>query len=273
MVKKFLVSTITAVSLAIGVAGLTGSCLSFAVMPTTVYAESMEDLGSDESNDSNCNLSDGNISDDDKSVGNFISGQRGMTGEQLDTASRKVSPITNIAGYFVGGAIAILFAGVFVITALDLIYITIPPTRNALYKAGTDGTGAMTGGMPGGGGYGMRGGYGMQQQAQMMGGAAGGTAKPTQWISDEAVQCAALLGGSAQSTPIGGSLGMQQGQMPQNLPMKSVIKEYFKKRVFFMIFLAIAAIVLTSSVLLGTGVNLAEWLLKILDGVNNSIPK
>lgn len=271
MVKKFLVSTMTAVSLAIGVAGFTGSCLSFALMPTTVYAESMEDLGSDESSDSNGNLSDGNISDDDKSVGDFISGKRGMTGEQLDTASRKVSPITNIAGYFVGGAVAILFALVFVITALDLIYITVPPTRNVLYKAGTDGTGAMTGGMPGGGGYGMRGGYGMQQV--QMGGATGGTSKPTQWISDEAVQCAALLGGSAQSTPIGGSLGAQQGQMPQNLPMKSVIKEYFKKRVFFMIFLALSVIVLTSSVLLGTGVNLAEWFLKILDGVNNSIPK
>ena len=52
---------------------------------------------------------------------------------------------------------------------------------------------------------------------------------------------------------------MQGGQ--DQMSKKSVIGMYFKKRIFFMILLAICAIVLTSSVLLGTGVNLALWLL------------
>lgn len=247
------------------------------------YVYAMEDsVGGDEESDedSDGGLSEGKLSKDDKAVGNYIKSQRGMTGKQMAEAGKKLSPLTNIAGYFVGGIVVIIFAFVFVITALDLLYITIPPLRNVLYKAGTDGTGAMTGGMPGGG-YGMRGGYGMH--GGMMGGMAGGiagTAKPTQWISDEAVQCAAMLGGSSQTTPVGGGMmggmgavGSMAGQMPQQMPMKSVIVEYFKRRVVFMIILAIAAIVLTSSVLLGTGVNLAEWITRMIDGLNNSIPK
>lgn len=133
-----------------------------------------------------------------------------------------------------------------------------------LYKAGTDGTGAYTGGMPGGGyqrGYGYGG----------AGGAAGGSAKPTQWISDEAVACAALLGGSAQSAgnmgPAGGPGGAQQ-----NVPTKSVIGMYFKKRIGFMLLLVVSAIVLTSSILLGTGVNLAQWVLKLIGLINSYIP-
>lgn len=204
-------------------------------------------------------------------LGDYIKDKEGFTGEQLADADKKLSPLTNILGYIVGGGVILVFAAVFVITALDLIYIVIPPTRNLLYKAGTDGTGAYT---PGGygSGYGMGGygrGMGMAMGAQM-GTAAGGTAKPTQWISDEAVACAAMLGGSSQAPSA--MPGMQTG-MPQNMPMKSVIYEYFKKRVFFMIVLAICVIVLTSSLLLGTGVNLAEWFLKIIGGVNESIPK
>lgn len=240
-----------------------------------VYAEGIEDnLGGNEDGE----LSGGSISQDDQDVANWIKDQRGMTGKQLETAGNTLGPITNILGYIVGGIVVLTFAGVFVITALDLLYITIPPIRNLLYKAGTDGTGAFTGGMPGGG-YGMRGGYGGGMMGA--GGAANGTAKPTQWISDEAVACAALLGGSAQATQggmmggygggmMGGAYGGMQPQQP--MPMKSVLATYFKKRIFFMILLAICAIVLTSSILLGTGVNLAKWILKIVDMMNGYIP-
>ena len=87
-------------------------------------------------------------------------------------------------GTIVGGGIVLLWAFIFLITIADLLYITIPPIRNILYKGGGAGAGAQ-GGMMGGG---MRGG--------MMGGMGGGNAdlKPTQWISDEAVNCVALLG-------------------------------------------------------------------------------
>lgn len=271
--KRFLASSMLALVLTMGITNVATEVKLFTNNCSIVHAEELEDDFEEEYGEveESGGLSDGELSKDDKSVGDYIKGQRGMTGEQLEEAGRKLSPLTNIIGYFVGGVVVIIFAAVFAITALDLLYIVLPPLRNVLYKAGTDGTGAMTGGMVGGGGYGMRGGYGAQ--AGMVGGAAGGTAKPTQWISDEAVQCAAMLGGSAQSTPIGGAMPGVGGQMPQNMPMKSVIGTYFKKRVFFMILLAICVIVLTSSVLLGTGVNLAEWIVRMIDGLNNSIPK
>ena len=49
------------------------------------------------------------------------------------------------------------------------------------------------------------------------------------------------------------------------------IGEYLKRRIGFMIVLAICLIVLTSSVLMDTGINLAMWFLKILDAVNKVI--
>ena len=113
---------------------------------------------------------------------------------------------------------------------------------------------------------GMRGGMSGMMGA---GGASGGTQKPTQWISDEAVMCASLLGGSSQAQ----NPGMMGGQMQQqSVPMKSVIGTYFKKRIFFMVLLAICVIILTSSALLGTGVNLAQWGLKIINMMNGYIP-
>lgn len=239
-------------------------CGITAVSPTTlepvaVYASLEDDIAG--------GISNTEISRDDQSVADWISQQRGVTGEQLNKASQTLSPITNLVGYIVGGAVTLVFIGIFAITALDLVYISLPPFRNMLYKSGTDGTGAYTGGMPGGGyqrGYGYGG----------AGGASGGSAKPTQWISDEAVACAAMLGGSSQSANMGmGPAGpINMNGNPQNVPMKSVIGTYFKKRIGFMIFLVIAAIVLTSSVLLGTGVNLAQWVLKIISFINGYIP-
>lgn len=207
-------------------------------------------------------------SSDANDVGNWIKSQRGLTGEQLGVASNTLSPLTNTIGYLVGGIVVIIFAGITLITALDLLYIAIPPVRNLLYKAGTDGTGAYTGGMPGGG-Y-NRGGMGMMGMGGV-GGASGGTAKPTQWVSDEAVQCAALMGGSAPNQA-GGPMG--PGAQPNaQVNTSSVITAYFKKRAFFLVVLAICVIILTSSALLGTGVNLAQWGIKLINIANGYIPK
>ena len=132
-----------------------GLCIASAttvMSPSQVYANSLEDNVNGNSDSSNSG--EGSVSQDDQDVANWIKDQRGMTGEQLQTASETLSPITNMFGYIVGGIVVLIFAGVFIITALDLLYITIPPIRNPLYKAGTDGTGAYTGG-------GMAGGYGM----------------------------------------------------------------------------------------------------------------
>jgi len=262
-VKKFLIVSLIPLMLSAGVFTLPVNNNGVVI---ETKANGLEDSvdGEEQTDDSSGDSGSSALSD-------YIKDKEGFTGDQLADADKKLSPLTNIFGYIVGGGVILVFAGVFVITALDLIYIVIPPTRNLLYKAGTDGTGAYTQGGYGTG-YGMGGygrGMGMAMGAQM-GTAAGGTSKPTQWISDEAVACAAMLGGSSQAPSA--MPGAMTG-MPQNMPMKSVIFEYFKKRVFFMILLAICVIVLTSSILLGTGVNLAEWFLKIMGGVNESMPK
>lgn len=239
----------------------------------TVYAA--EDLGDNlgTSEENSEGMMGGSVTEDDQEVGNRISNQRGMTGEQLNEASENLSFVTNFIGYVVGGIVILIFAGLFLITALDLLYITFPPVRNLLYKAGTDGTGAYTGG-------GMAGGYGRGMMGMGMagaGGAAGGTNKPTQWVSDEAVQCAALMGGSAQAQNGGGMMGGgmyggMQGQPQQQMSTKSVIGTYFRKRIFFMILLVLCVIILTSSALLGTGVNLALWGVRLIDMLNGYIP-
>lgn len=239
----------------------------------TVFAE--ENLGDDLSGGSGEGSSGGEmgtISEDDQNVADWIGTQRGFTSDQLQKASDTLSPITNMIGYLIGAIVALASVGIFLITALDMLYIAFPPIRNLLYKAGTDGTGAYTGG-------GMAGGYGRGMMGMGMagaGGAAGGTNKPTQWVSDEAVQCAALMGGSAQAANgagmAGGMYGGMQGQAQQQQSTKSVIGTYLRKRAFFIILFVICMVVLTSSALMGTGANLAQWGIRIINMINGYIP-
>lgn len=259
--------------------------LSILLMPLagiTASASSLEDsIGAKQSGGTDV-LSGGTIDSNDAEIGNWIMKQRGMTSENLQNASTTLSPLTNIAGNIVGGIVVLTFIGMFLVTAVDLLYITVPPIRNLLYKVDT---GMNAGGMAGGmmGGMGMMGGgrfsrYGGMGGMGMNGAMGGANPQSTniQWISDEAIQCVANLtmGGAQQA----GMNPMQAGMMAQQAPtatvsMKSTIGTYFKKRVVFMVLLAICVIVLTSSVLLGTGVNLALWLTKIISALNNNIPK
>jgi hypothetical protein len=258
MFKKVIASFALALSLVVG-SGVTVQ---------TVEASSIEDSVNGSSSSSSSFY--GDVTAEDKAIGDWISGRRGMTSENLSNASQTLSPLTNIMGNIVGGLVVLIFSVVFVITGLDLLYIAFPPIRNFLYKgnASAAGGGMMPQGGMMGGMYGHRGmmGGGVVNQGMAAEG------RPTQWISDEAVQCVAMLnnGGAPMQA---GMVGMQQQQMGATMSMKSVLGTYFKKRLFFMIILAVCAIVLTSSVLLGTGVNLANWITKILSGINNNIPK
>ena len=187
----------------------------------------------------------------DNGIGDYLKNHKSMTSEQLEKASETVSPITNIFGYLMGGIIALTSGGIFLITAIDLLYIAIPPIRGILYKS--EGSSSM-----GMGGYGMRG-----QMSQSSG-------SKFQLVSDEAVLCVNAGAGSSQSMGMGG-YGMQ-GSMQQNAGGKSIISTYLKKRMIFIILFAICTVILTSSILLGTGVNLAKWGMKLIEILNNSIP-
>lgn len=259
---------------------------------TTVYAASLEDnIGGNAtettapSNDSGNN--DGNssgemlngiqsqtVSPEDKGVSDWLKNQKTMDPKHLEKASETMNPLVNLLGYVAGGIVVLTVAGVVVITALDLMYIAIPPIRNILYKGGAAGAG----GMMGAGGMGMHGRFGM------MGGGVQGAQQTRQWVSDEAVACAALLGGGAQAQgAMGGGMGMMGGyggmggmqamgaNQQQAQSTKSVIGMYFKKRVFFLILLALCIIVLTSSALMNCGVNIAQWVLKIINMLNGKM--
>lgn len=199
------------------------------------------------------------IQSEDNGVADLFKNHRAMTSEQLDAASRTLSPITNFIGYIIGGIMVLMVVGIFLITALDLLYIGVPPLRGILYKGAQD---EMQGG-------GMMGTYGRGMGGNVQRGLR------FQLISDEAVQCSQLIGGGQQSA--GG--GMPGGYMsnnyasPQNeMSNKSVILVYFKKRVIFMIFFAVCAVMLTSSIFLGTGINIAQWLTRMVNMINNFIP-
>lgn len=207
-------------------------------------------------------LSGGNVSGEDQSVADFFRNQRGVTGTQLNEASNAISPITNAIGWVSGVIIALIAVGIFLVTAIDLLYIAIPPIRPFLYTAGTDGTGASTAGRyPSmyGGAYG-----GMQNQQQK---------RRIQFVSDECVQICALMGGSAPTEGIGMMNRMGgYGAQPQNqMSRGSVIGAYLKKRAVFIVILVVSIIVLMSSALMGFGVNLALWGIKIISAISNAI--
>lgn len=265
-------------------------CITMLFSGCLVSASSLEDNVSGGGNAATDFLSGGTVDSDDLEIGNWIAGQRGMTSQNLSTASKTLSPLSNIVGNIIGGIVVLTFLGMFLMTAVDLLYLAFPPVRNLLYKGGAAGGGggaAMGGGMMGGYGGGRFSRYG----GGMMGGMGGMGGNPqmqaeqryTQWISDEAIQCVALLnnGGGAADTSGGMGMGMSpmnagmmaQQQAPQNMSMRSTILTYFKKRLVFMVILAVCVIVLTSSALLGTGVNLALWFTKIVNAVNANIPK
>lgn len=205
-------------------------------------------------------LDGGTVSEDDKAFGNFLGQHRGVTSDQLNSASEVVSPITNAVGYIAAFIIALTASAIFLITALDILYIAVPFVRPFLYTSGTDGTGAMTAGRYGGGtgGYGGYGGY-----AQNTSSSSGG--RRHQFISDEAVTCAALLGGSSRTENIGAP-----GQRT-NETRGSVIKAYLVKRAGFMVLFVICVVVLMSSALMGTGANLANFSIKIITAINNAL--
>lgn len=201
--------------------------------PLSVLAGNLDGMSSGSTGSSSLNA-------DDAAIGDIIRNHRGTTAEQMATANNALSPFTNFCGTVVGGAIALIYAGVFVITAADLLYISLPPLRPLLLK---------------------------NQQGE--------GSKGRQLISDEALTIVANGGNGGGSSSGGDMMGGGFGAQPQSSGSGkscSKIVAYFKARFLFMIFLVITTMVLTSSVIMGTGVNLAEWGLKLLQSFNDFIP-
>lgn len=212
-------------------------------------------------------------------VGDYLKGREAVTAENMREAQTYISPITNIIGTLIGIIMAFTSTAIFLITALDLLYIGFPPIRPLLYPAGTAVGGAPMGGMPGmgamGGMHGMR---GMMGGGMAMGGMQGSQAMASgnsrRFISDEAIAAVALAQPASAQAPMMGSMGMgAMGamQQPALAGGKSAIAEYFKKRVIFIIIFGACTVVLLSSILTDCGINVGMLVLKLVGKLSNSV--
>ena len=128
-------------------------CLLFA--PIIASASDLDSLGGGSNTTQNSNT--------DTAMSDYLKNYEPVTGENMQKAGTLASPIANALGTLTGFIMIITSAGIFVVTALDLMYIGIPFTREYL-APGVKGDSASGGAM--GGGMGMQ----MQQQQQSQGG-------------------------------------------------------------------------------------------------------
>lgn len=198
------------------------------------------------------------------SIQDVMRGYNAVDQESMEKANQLASPLADIIGVLTGFIIAITTALIFLVTALDILYISVPFVRKFLNPE------VAQGGMPGG--MGMRGGMGMGMQGNQGGGG-------HRWVSDEAVQAlqAAGVADGGQAGAMGGMNGYggmgAMGAQQQQSGGKSSVMSYLKKRAFFLIVFAITSTILMSSLLLDCGLNLADLLYKIIslftDGISN----
>lgn len=227
---------------------------------------------------------------DTGTIGGLLSNGIGVNSEAAEKASRIVSPAAKLINAGVATLLAAAALGIFAITALDLLYITLPPIRNLLYRGGQEqGGAAMGGGMMGGFGGGGFGGYGGGYGGGFggggfgnrgMGGSGGssGGSFISRWISDEAVAAVGVLNGGAQSSGgmggmggfggFGGMGGMQQQEPPR---MRSVLFDYMKKRVFFLVAFGLCAVLFSTTIFTDIGIKLGSIILEKLFGFESSL--
>lgn len=245
-------------------------------MGSTVYAQDLDTIGSNGSSDGSGGTGDEAFD----SVTDYMRNYNAMDGEDMDKASTMMSPITSIIGTIIGVIDVLTVALLFLVTALDLMYIAVPFVRKYLYPAGEmqqQGSPGM-GGMGMGMGMGMRGGYGMGGMGGMGAQPAGDAGR--KFVSDECIaalmesqpqQAAGGMGGMGMGMGMGmGGMG-GMGAQAQPAPTKSVIATYLKKRIFFLIVFAIAFALLMSSIFFDCGLNLAQLLYKIFAMFSGSI--
>ena len=186
-------------------------------------------------------------------VSDTLKGFKPVTKEDMAKARQSSSWLTDIIGYAISLLVILTFLGIGLITALDVLYMAFPPVRSFLYTAGTDGAGGMSGmNMSGNSSIGGR-----------------------QWVSDEAVQVASMLGGSAQATghapgmgmgmPMG-MMGMPGAQSPQKQQGggRVAIGVYLQKRGVFLFFLGLASVLLFTSAFTDFGINVGGMVLELL---------
>lgn len=240
---------------------------------TTSYCQDLDSINQGQQTGDNSSAGDESYNN----VSDALRGYNALDDESMAKANKLASPVVSIIGVCSGWVLLVTFAAIFLTTAFDLAYISVPFSRKWLNPAGEvqQGGGAM------GMGMGAMGNMGGQAQQAPVG---------RKFVSDECLQAMQEAGAGQQAQgggAMGGGMGMGMGmggmgamggmgQMSQSqMPAggKSVIMTYLKKRTFFMILFAVASTILMSSVLFDCGLNIAELLYKIIslfsDGLSN----
>ena len=252
--------------------------LLFATSNVNLYAESLDDNVSNSSgNSEGSNWTDGEVAEDDREVVDMLKGYRAFDSDDLAKAAQDASPFTKVVSWAISIVILLIFSLTAFVTVLDIAAIMLPFIRRFLYEPGASGGG----GFGGIGGFG-RGMGGMQQQQPTK----------TQWISDEAVNCIELLGGSSNANAannsgmgmmsggFGGGMGMNRmggmgmNQQSQQVAEKksSVLWAYLKKRAWVLFLLGVVIVVLTSSIITDFGMNIGLFVYKIIASFSNKVP-
>lgn len=199
----------------------------------------------------------------------------GVDSEAAQKANVYMHPIAEMINFVVAIILAAAFIGMALITALDLLYIAVPPVRSLLHPSG--GQAASGGGMGGG----MGGGFG--------GGGMGGgqQSKPQRsFISDEAVAAVQPSGGGS-SGGMGGGFGGGGfggggfggggfgggGSQAEPKTGKSIIISYLKNRTIFLVLFGVCAVLLSTTIFTDIGIEIGNWALNRLLGVEASIPE
>lgn len=229
-------------------------CIMLFASATSVFATDLDSLSGGTSTEA---TSGDNSGGEGNGLMDYMDNYNPITNENMQEANKLAGPLATVIGNITGVILIIVSALIFLVTALDLVYIAVPFSRRFLNpNLGT----------------GMRAMGGMGMGAQGAAPAAGGH----YWVSDEAIAAVNLAGGNQQAQPGMGAIGMgnpmagmaQTG--PQAQPTKSVICTYLKKRIVFVVIFVVCTIVLFSSALTDCGINLAQLLMKLMEKFNGS---
>lgn len=184
-----------------------------------------------------------------------------VSSDSVEEANMRIQPVAEIVNLIIGVLLGLTLLGIGLVTALDLVYISIPRLRDYL-DGGGQGTQQGRGQGMSMGGYG-RGGYGPGMGMGMGGNnyspspqnAGGGIAAVGRFISDEAL--ASVM--EAQATNADGMSGRGV--------RKSTLSIYWKKRAYFLILFGVCAVLFTTTVFTSLGVRLGTWIMRVLMGI------
>ena len=180
----------------------------------------------------------------------------------IEQAKKDAGPILNILGWISGVILTIVVVWQVVQTALDLLYIAVPFTRSLYHNPETgkgipfiavsdDAMKAITN-------------TGSDTATSTMGAGPGG--RPHMDMAG----AGGMMGGRGPRGMMGGP-SMVGGRPPHGSEEKrgNVIIAYFKSRIATLVFLMIACVVLVSSAVMDLGLNLAAWVLTLINTIND----